>query len=222
MHNMSVNDQTPLGHHEPSFVYSTHGGEHGHGPDITHNHRHGLGHSRYRHHGYYGWGGYSCNYVWRTVLGLILFAFLVVGFIFLVDTRSAVNHLTNVRRFCLQADGDQVEPGPGDGNGKAFGPLIFDLRSGEIVWNLIYTMIAEPDGLAIHGPLSEGSPNETGVFIPLNTISAAGSTGVLVGNLFVAPDLIKLIFANPSLFYVSVDNGPFPDGAVRAGITAVC
>ncbi len=197
----------PIGHHQhgDSHLYN-----HDRGHDHDYRHLHG---SRRKH-----W----CDYTLTTIICLIALSALVIGLILLGNTRSRVIHLESIHRFCLQADGDQVKPGPGDPNGFSYGPLTMDIRSGEISWQLIYSLITEPNGVDIRGPLSEGDPTEASVFIPLNANSASGSTGTLQDNVFVDPALFTTILLNPSLYYVQIDNGPFPNGALRAAINSKC
>ena len=209
-------DETePIGHHQ-------HGSSRLYGHDDGHDHNHDYGHDRIYGHLHGLRRRHWCSYTLWTIIGLIALTALIAGLIILGNTRSRLIHLESVHRFCLEADGDQVEPGPGDPNGFSFGPLVMDIQSGGLSWNLIYSLIAEPNGMNIRGPLSESDPDEASVFIPLNANSASGSTGTLQDTIFVDPALFETILANPSLYYVQIDNGAFPSGALRAGINSKC
>lgn len=215
-----------IGDPDPGYYYAPRRHMH-HGPppprrgDVTYveHHRHTVGGAApYGGYGYtWGWH-YACCWVAAIFLTLLL----VGGFALLVWNRLYLNNLDNVQRFCLAADGDQVEPGPGDANGRARGSVTLDRRNGRISWDLLYLDTAEPTDLTVHGPLTEANPSTVGAAATLNVDTASGTDGSLAGTVMATPALIDSILAAPAQWYVLVANGPFPDGALRGALDRRC
>ena len=138
---------------------------------------------------------------------LALFTIIPVGF-----ARA------NSASYLLTLTGDQAVP-PGDPDGSASGILSVDDVTGEIVWNLTYTNIADPSAMHIHGP--NGPTGSTaGVFIGLGTSSSG--PGILDGSLIHSPlSDLSLILSKSSDYYVNIHNGDFPPGAVRGQLGVV-
>jgi CHRD domain len=71
--------------------------------------------------------------------------------------------------------------------------------------------IATPAAMDVH----RGRPNQNGAIVVPLTPPASGDPGTSAGCVDVASDLLREITRHPIRFYVNIDTGDFPDGALR-------
>jgi hypothetical protein len=109
--------------------------------------------------------------------------------------------------------GAQEVPGPGDPDGLATGRISLDDVTGEISWKFLYSNIAAPTAMHIHGP-GGSAGSAAGVFIGLG-VATSGGPGTLFDSLIAAPAQVAAIVSDPTDFYVNIHNAAFPGGAVR-------
>lgn len=104
--------------------------------------------------------------------------------------------------------GEQEVPGPGDPNGFGTATIALFPSSGKICYTLTALHIAPANAAHIH----EGPAGVAGdVVVELHP----PTSGISVGCTGADPELVGVIAANPSQYYVNVHNIPYPDGAIR-------
>ncbi len=117
----------------------------------------------------------------------------------------------------LVMTGAQEVPGPGDPDGLATGTITLDDSTGVISWNFVYTDIAAPNLMHIHGPNAPAG-TAAGPFIGLG-VSTSGGAGTLISSLTHSPTSdVTAILNDPSGFYVNIHNVDFVSGALRGQI----
>lgn len=104
------------------------------------------------------------------------------------------------------------EPSGGALSGQGFAALVFD--SSTLYFYLWETGIAAPTAAHVH---SGGAGVNGGVLVGL---SPTFSNGQGSGNVSVGASTLAAIQANPSLYYVNIHNGDFPNGAIRGQLAA--
>ena len=118
---------------------------------------------------------------------------------------------SEITTFQLSMSGDQAVPGPGDEDGQASGTLSIDDATSIIFWSLTYSNIANPAAMHIHtGAAGAGGS----VAVPLN-VDTSGAEGTLIGSTVAAADILRVILAIPSDYYLNIHNADFRPGAIR-------
>ncbi len=79
----------------------------------------------------------------------------------------------------------QEVPGPGDPDGLATGTITLDDSTGVISWNFLFTDIAAPSQMHIHGPNAPAG-TAAGIFIGLG-VSTSGGAGTRIDSLTHSP-----------------------------------
>ncbi len=132
---------------------------------------------------------------------------------------GAVSPATATLRISAVVSGDQVVPGPGDDDAVGTASPVFQLDSDDpnnghgCVFYDIVNM--DPGTVADVGTGAAGEAGTIVVSIPIEDSEGSGF-GCVDG---LDPAIVQAFNADPSAYFVQIDNDAFPGGAVRGQVT---
>jgi hypothetical protein len=160
---------------------------------------------------YYGMefgGGRSALPPLRKGVRMMRFRLIAISAVALALALAASPVSAQGRTLSTTLSGAEEVPGPGDPDGTGFAVITLNQGQEEVCFDLTVSNIAPATAAHIHrGVAGVAGP----VVVPLSPPTSGSSSGCVSA----APDLIKDIRKNPSLYYVNVHNADFPAGAVR-------